>query len=261
MGVNMKHKINWKAVKSAIKKISPELEGVERISELVEILEKNEIENGLGFLSCSCDDSCMYLAGCLDTLKTWQGILVDGHHRYKICQKHSLSFQTEELFFDDREAVKIWMIRNQMGRRNITDAAKIKYALLSEEIERERAKKRMLSGKKAEKDPSENFRGGSGKVAEIIGKMAGVSDRTVEKFRCIQEKASEDVVKALCEGTPVDGKKLSIDKVYREVQRQEKKEILKATEFPKGKYRIIYADPPWSYNDNKPPESGGAADE
>jgi len=160
--------------------------------------------------------------GCLDSLKTWGGYLIDGHHRYAICQKHSIEYKAEALEFEDEEAVKLWMIDNQMGRRNITDAAKISYALLRSDIEKERAQKRMLAGKKPEEDPSENLREGSGKVTAIIGKIAGVSDRTVEKFKCIQEKAPEDVVKALCEGTPMDGKKLSIDKVYRDVQRQEK---------------------------------------
>ena len=28
--------------------------------------------------------------GCLDSLKTWHGFIIDGHHRYGICQKHDL---------------------------------------------------------------------------------------------------------------------------------------------------------------------------
>ena len=63
----MDWEINWNTVKSAIKKISPELEAVKSLSELVVILKKNEIEIGLGFLSCSCDDSCMYLSGCVSS--------------------------------------------------------------------------------------------------------------------------------------------------------------------------------------------------
>lgn len=188
--------------------------------------------------------------GCLDALKTWNGYLIDGHHRYEICQRHEVSFKQEELSFEDEEAVKVWMIDNQMGRRNITDAAKIQYSLLREEIDRERARKRQACGQGGVL-LSENFRSANeetGKVSAIVGKRAGVSDRTVEKFKFIQEKAPEDVVKALCEGTPVDGKKLSIDKVYRDVQRLEKKETLKTTEFPKGSYRVVYADPPWSYS-------------
>ena len=186
--------------------------------------------------------------GCLDSLKTWGGYLIDGHHRHAICQKHSVDFKAEALEFEDEGAVKLWMIDNQMGRRNITDAAKISYALLRSNIEKERAQKRMLSGKKEEADPSANLREGSiGKVSEIIAKEIGIGARTIEKFKTIQEKAPEKVVKALCEGILIEGKKLSIDKVYRDVQQRERREQLQEMEFPKGKHRIIYADPPWDY--------------
>jgi ParB-like chromosome segregation protein Spo0J len=30
--------------------------------------------------------------GCTDPLTVWNGILVDGHTRYKICQKHASTF-------------------------------------------------------------------------------------------------------------------------------------------------------------------------
>ena len=109
--------------------------------------------------------------GCLDALKTWNGYLIDGHHRYAICQKHGLPFKMEELDFADEEDVKLWMIDNQMGRRNMTDAARIRYALLRSDIEKERAQKRMLSGKKQDIDPSPDLvQGSKGKVTAIIAK-------------------------------------------------------------------------------------------
>ena len=58
--------------------------------------------------------------GCLDTLKIWQGILIDGHNRYTICMRHGVLFDVQELEFDDREDVIEWMIRHQLSRRNQT---------------------------------------------------------------------------------------------------------------------------------------------
>ena len=58
--------------------------------------------------------------GCLDTLKVWQGILIDGHNRYTICMRHGVLFDVQELEFDDREDVIEWMIRHQLSRRNQT---------------------------------------------------------------------------------------------------------------------------------------------
>ena len=59
--------------------------------------------------------------GCRDSLVVWQGhsILIDGHHRYKICQEHDIEFQIVEHDFDTRAEAKAWIIRNQLGRWNI----------------------------------------------------------------------------------------------------------------------------------------------
>lgn len=58
--------------------------------------------------------------GCRDPLVTWNGILIDGHHRYQICKKHNISFTTVETTLETREEVKNWIINNQLGRRNVT---------------------------------------------------------------------------------------------------------------------------------------------
>ncbi|BDD01695.1 hypothetical protein PEPS_39750 (plasmid) [Persicobacter psychrovividus] len=50
-----------------------------------------------------------------------QYVLVDGHNRYSITQKHQLHFDFKLLEFKNMEAAKDWMINNQLGRRNLTD--------------------------------------------------------------------------------------------------------------------------------------------
>lgn len=64
--------------------------------------------------------------GCRDPLVIWRGrnILVDGHNRYEICQEHGLPYDIIERDFADRYAVIEWMCVNQLGRRNLTDAAR-----------------------------------------------------------------------------------------------------------------------------------------
>ncbi len=42
--------------------------------------------------------------GCRDPLVTWQGILLDGHNRYRICREHSLPCRTVGVDLPDREA-------------------------------------------------------------------------------------------------------------------------------------------------------------
>ncbi|MGH2506843.1 MAG: hypothetical protein ACRDHZ_05440 [Ktedonobacteraceae bacterium] len=38
-----------------------------------------------------------------------QSILIDGHNRYAICQKHGKKFQTVEVELEDRDHVKLWI--------------------------------------------------------------------------------------------------------------------------------------------------------
>jgi len=58
--------------------------------------------------------------GCRDSLVTWRGVLLDGHHRLAICQTLGLSFKTTAVDLPDREAAKDWIEANQLGRRNLT---------------------------------------------------------------------------------------------------------------------------------------------
>ena len=63
--------------------------------------------------------------GCRDPLVVWegQGILVDGHNRFDICQCHDVPFRVVSRAFETREDVKQWIIRNQLGRRNLNPAS------------------------------------------------------------------------------------------------------------------------------------------
>ena len=58
--------------------------------------------------------------GIQDPLKVWQGIIVDGHNRYEIAQRHRLTFTTTEMQFATRGDAIIWIIKNQFGRRNLS---------------------------------------------------------------------------------------------------------------------------------------------
>ena len=58
--------------------------------------------------------------GVRDPIVLWNDILIDGHNRYAICQKHELPFHTIDMEFDTREEVLIWIISTQVSRRNLT---------------------------------------------------------------------------------------------------------------------------------------------
>lgn len=59
------------------------------------------------------------------SIVTWNGVIVDGHHRWKIIQKHpEIPYEIEEKQFADKWAAFDWMYKNQLGRRNLTEEQK-----------------------------------------------------------------------------------------------------------------------------------------
>ena len=70
-------------------------------------------------------ESNLLAEGCRDPLVVWKGhnILLDGHNRYALCQKHGIDFKIVEKVLPDRDAARDWLIRNQLGRRNLTPEA------------------------------------------------------------------------------------------------------------------------------------------
>ena len=57
--------------------------------------------------------------GCLMPLVLWNGILIDGYHRFGILTKYDLPFNTISMEFGSRDEVKDWIIELQITRRNL----------------------------------------------------------------------------------------------------------------------------------------------
>ena len=70
--------------------------------------------------TCAGLEESILQFGCVIPLIVWEGILLDGHNRYKILKKHGLPFSTINLEFASRDLVEIWIIENQIERRNLT---------------------------------------------------------------------------------------------------------------------------------------------
>jgi len=66
--------------------------------------------------------------GCRDALVVWSrdgkdDVLVDGHNRKAICDQLGIAYKTAAMSFDNRQAVIDWMLRHQLGRRNLSKEA------------------------------------------------------------------------------------------------------------------------------------------
>ena len=84
--------------------------------------------------------------GCRDALVTWQGIIIDGHNRYEICTRLGIDFRTTEYTFASRDDVRMWMVQNQMGRRNLNDFLRVRLQLIVKPFLVEKARANMSAG-------------------------------------------------------------------------------------------------------------------
>lgn len=157
--------------------------------------------------------------GCRDALITWNGILIDGHNRYKICTEYGIPFKTQERDFASREDAMLWMINLQRGRRNLNVADKILLAQKHEEIRAVQGRAKQLGTLKQnnsrfiQMDKTED----TINVQAETAKLAGVSTGTVARFERVQRKKPE-LIDSIRSG------EMSINQAYTEIKKQEKAE-------------------------------------
>ena len=87
--------------------------------------------------------------GCREPLSVWAGhnVLLDGHNRLTICNQHDLPFKTVEIAgLDNRDDAMLWIIANQMGRRNLPAIDMIGLQEAREPIWARKAKANMQAG-------------------------------------------------------------------------------------------------------------------
>ena len=105
--------------------------------------------------------------GCRDDLVVWNGTVIDGHNRYRICRENNIPFSYKEEEFDDEAAAKRWIIKNQLARRNIPDFVRCELVLPMEEELKAEAKKRQ-GWRKADADVLPNLVEGKGIVNVVL---------------------------------------------------------------------------------------------
>ena len=155
--------------------------------------------------------------GCRDALVLWGDVLVDGHNRYGICQKHGLPFQTvQNPRFQSMEDVHLWMIDQHLGRRSVSDFQRGVLALRKREIvaeRRARAAAAFVAGNaEPETQPEESSATvppAAASVAppedlssrEAIARAARLSSSQVVMIEKIQKQAAPELVAAVKSGT------------------------------------------------------------
>ena len=110
----------------------------------------------------------------INPLIVWNGVIVDGHNRYRILQQHpELQFTTYEKAFSDRYEAIAWICKNQLGRRNLTPE-----------------QRKYLIGKQYEAEKQSN--GGDRKSS--MKKSVGQNDQLIERKHTRRRIADENNV-------------------------------------------------------------------
>jgi hypothetical protein len=164
--------------------------------------------------------------GIREPLITWNGILIDGHNRYRIAQEHDINYETLEKEFENINRVKEWMIHNQFGRRNLSNYQRSVLALQLEDVFREKAKENLKLAAEKTNTPlpilANPIEIKSINTRKEISKVANVSHGTLDKVKVIQANATPEVKERLNTGT------MSINEAYKEIKKEEKIEETKS---------------------------------
>ncbi len=138
--------------------------------------------------------------GCRDALVLWDDVLIDGHNRYAICQKHGIQFNTvQNNSFSTIEDVMLWMIDNHLARRSVTDFQRGMFTLRKKAILAARAEAQQE--RKPEAAPAEAPAPRPLSTREEVAKAAGISSNTISRIEKIQKTAAPELVEAVRSGT------------------------------------------------------------
>ena len=250
--------------------LSEKEEGVHQLSDIIMDREFESLIPPLSEDEFTRLQRSILTEGCRDALVLWKdkNIIVDGHNRYTICQKHGIPIKTIEIEFKNRLEAKIWIRENQLARRNFTDFQRTyQIGLLYKD------KKKVQGGTGANQYINkQTVQNGQSATAEKIAneyKVGGTTVRRAEQFAnaidIIVENTGDEIKKIILNKevsvtqkdiitisklepekqkeivSRLNGKKQSVMSIIQSISREETKE----TALPDGKFNVILADPPW----------------
>lgn len=226
--------------------------------------------------------------GCREPLVVWEtgeeSILIDGHNRHSICTKHGKEFQTSKRQFADRTEAKLWIINNQMGRRNLSVIDMVALVRMKKEALAELARNRKACGQGGVLLPQKSAEAnGQGEVRHQMAEEANISHFAFEQIATVLDNGAPELIEAVREKVASANSAAEIAtkpvEVQREIVAKGKKEILAVAKLIRaekadkkrqdrvekiatiakgntaldgkcGLAAVLYSDPPWRYDDN-----------
>ena len=188
--------------------------------------------------------------GCRDGLVIWQNgngkeTLVDGHHRYEICQKHNVKYGTRIKYFKSRQEAINWIIDNQLSRRNVTQERRT--YLLGKKYE---AEKRDKSQNAAKTKPQNDASNTASKIAKETNNSKATVERAAKYAQAVDKIAEtngndvkNDILSGKIKTTQSEVKQLA-DKTP-EAQKQVIEQVVsgQAKTVKEAEFRLEYSEP------------------
>lgn len=172
-------------------------------------------------------------------------ILLDGHNRFRILRDLGRDVKVQYLEFEDLFSEKKYVIEVNLRRRHLSDVNKVKLAMTLVDLEELEAKKRKQKtfpkkGQQGFQRMSMQSCKDTGTTDAIVAKKTGLRTRNVSKIKKILKHGSAELIRKVEKGEK------SINGAEREVSIKLQK--TKEVSLPRGKYNVIYADPPYRYD-------------
>lgn len=162
------------------------------------------------------------------------GSIIDGRNRHRACIETDTPMRFKTWGGDG--SLVSYVVSLNLHRRHLTSSQRAAIALEVLPKLEEEAEQRMIAGKAP--DPTEKIPGGQGEAREQAAKIFNTNGSYVSAAKSLRERAPDLF------GQVKDGE-ITIPTARRELSARERRD---APRLPEGKYRILYADPPWKYS-------------
>ncbi len=192
---------------------------------------------------------------------TPEGTLIAGQRR--LAAAKSLGWTSVPVHVVDLDRIVRGEWAENTQRKDFTAGEQYAIKKALEPLEQAAAKARQKAGQKAGGRGKKKLGGNlppskeAKKARTRAAKAAGTSAATLAKITAVMESGFADLAKKMRVAEHGE-----VTRLYREMKRRKKTaEVKKRAALPETKFRVLYADPPWSYNDkcdDGAVQSGGA---
>lgn len=191
------------------------------------------------------------------------GHVLDGHHRVKIANELGIEYPTVTRIGLAEHEKRLHAVSLNLARRHLTDAQKVALGRTIEPDIAEEARGRKAQAPGQPQGVKAKVSGGqlttrdeADKTRDEVARQVGIgSGRTYERHRKTLEEAEKVIPEVAAKAEAGELTMRDVTKAVRQAKKAERVAEIHATPakpLTDGPWPVIYADPPWRYEDAEP---------